>query len=147
MQEIDFEDKKTSISAATFKAFQKNVKDAFKNYKTGELTINQDVIKNGNLAYVSLTKDENNTVNLSLRWNVDSNNPIKANTDYRIAYLPQEFRPAVNFVYGGARAESPYGNATFVIAKEDGRIVITASQVSKIIAISATFKAQGGIEV
>lgn len=147
MQEIDFEDKKTSISAATFKAFQKNVKDAFKNYKTGELTINQEVVKGGNLAYVSLTKDENNTVNLSLRWNVDTNNPIKANTDYRIAYLPEEFRPDVNYIYGGARAEGPYGNATFVVAKEDGRIVITSSQASKIIAMSATFKAGGGIEV
>lgn len=147
MQEIDFENKKTSISAETFTAFQKNIKDAFKNYKTGELTINQDVIKNGNLTYVSLTKDENNTVNLSLRWNVDTNNPIKANTDYRIAYLPQEFRPSVDYVYGGARAESPYGNATFVVAKSDGRIVITSSQVSKIIALSCSFKAQGGIEV
>lgn len=147
MQKINFEDGVTSISAGTFNAFQNNIEDAFVNYKAGELTINQDVIKNGNLAYVSLTKDENNTVNLSLRWNIDSNNPIKANTDYRIAYLPQEFRPAVNYVYGGARAEKPYGNATFVIAQEDGRIVITASQVSSIIAMSATFKAQGGIQV
>lgn len=147
MQEIDFENKKTSISAETFAAFQKNIKDAFKNYKTGELTINQDVIKNGNLAYVSLTKDENNTVNLTLRWNIDASNPIVAGRDYRIAYLPQEFRPSVDYVYGGARAEKPYGNATFVVAKEDGRIVITASQVSSIIAMSATYKAQGGIQV
>ena len=36
MQEIDFEDKKTSLSAATFSAFQRNVKNAFKNYKIGQ---------------------------------------------------------------------------------------------------------------
>ena len=147
MQEIDFEDGKTSVSASTFMAFQKNIKDAFKNYKIGELTINQDVIKNGKLVYVSLTKDENNTVNLSLRWNVDANNPIKANTDYRIAYLPQEFRPEQDYIYGGARAEQVQGYATFVIAKDDGRIILTPFSSSKVLAMSATFKAQGGIQV
>lgn len=147
MQEIDFENKKTSISAETFMAFQNNIKNAFKNYKTGELTINQEVVQGGNLAYVSLTKDENNTVNLSLRWNVDTDNPVTIGNNYRIAYLPQEFRPAQDYIYGGARAEQSMGYATFVIAKDDGRIILTPFTNSKILAMSATFKAQGGIEV
>lgn len=147
MQEIDFDNKKTSLSAETFIAFQKNIKDAFKNYKIGELTINTDVIKNGYLTNVNLTKDENNTVNLSLLWNVDPDQTIKSGADYFVAYLPQEFRPEQNYVYGGARGEDANGPASFVIAKNDGRIVLTAFQNSNKIAMSCSFKAQGGIEV
>lgn len=147
MQEIDFEDKKTSLSAATFSAFQRNVKKAFKNYKIGQLILNTDVIKNGSLSYVNLSKDENNTVNLSLCWNIDNNNPIAAGVDYFVAYLPQEFRPAQEFVYGGCRAEQPYGPASFVISANDGRIVLTASQVSKKLAMNCSYKAMGGTEV
>lgn len=145
MQEIDFEDKKTSLSAATFSAFQKNVKDAFHNYKTGELTINTEVIQGGNLSSITLSKDESNTVQLSLIW--DSSFNLTPGQDYWIAFLPQEFRPANGFIYGGCRAEQPYGPASFVVSNDDGRIVITASQASKMIAMSCSYKAVGGIEV
>lgn len=147
MQEIDFENGKTSISAETFKAFQTNVKNAFKNYQIGELTINTEIVKNGSLTNVNLTKDENNTVNLSLLWNVDPDMTISSGADYYVAYLPQEFRPEQNYVYGGARGEDANGPASFVVAKNDGRIVLTAFQNSNKIAMSCSFKAQGGIEV
>ena len=145
MQEINFEDKKTSLSAATFSAFQKNVKDAFHNYKTGELTINTEVIQGGNLSSITLSKDESNTVQLSLIW--DSSFNLTPGQDYWIAFLPQEFRPANGFIYGGCRAEQPYGPASFVVSNDDGRIVITASQASKKLAMSCSYKAVGGIEV
>ena len=145
MQEIDFEDKKTSLSAATFSAFQKNVADAFHNYKIGELIVNTDVIQNGNLSSVLLTKDETDTVQLSFIWN--SSFPLNPGQDYFIVYLPQEFRPANGYVYGGCRAEQPYGPASFVVCDDDGRVVITASQASQKIAMSCSYKATGGTEV
>ena len=145
MQEINFEDKKTSLSAATFSAFQKNVKDAFHNYKIGELIINTDVIQNGNLSSVLLTKDETDTVQLSFSWNSSFN--LNPGQDYYIAYLPQEFRPANGYIYGGCRAEQPYGPASFVVCDDDGRVVITASQASQKIAMSCSYKATGGTEV
>ena len=145
MQEIDFEDKKTSLSAATFSAFQKNVADAFHNYKIGELIVNTDVIQNGNLSSVLLTKDETDTVQLSFIWN--SSFPLNPGQDYSIVYLPQEFRPANGYVYGGCRAEQPYGPASFVVCNDDGRVVITASQASKKLAMSCSYKAMGGTEV
>lgn len=145
MQEIDFEDKKTSLSAATFSAFQKNVKDAFHNYKTGELTINTEVIQGGNLSSITLSKDESNTVQLSFVW--DSSFELNPGWDYAIVYLPQEFRPANGYIYGGCRAEQPYGPASFVVCNDDGRVVITASQASKKLAMSCSYKAMGGTEV
>ena len=145
MQEIDFKDKKTSLSAATFSAFQKNIADAFHNYKIGELIINTDVIQNGNLSSVLLTKDETDTVQLSFSWNSSFN--LNPGQDYYIAYFPQEFRPLAGYVYGGCRAEQPYGPASFVVCNDDGRIVLTASQASKTVAMSVSYKAVGGIEV
>lgn len=145
MQEIDFKNKKTSLSAATFSAFQKNIADAFHNYKIGELIINTDVIQNGNLSSVLLTKDETDTVQLSFSWNSSFN--LNPGQDYYIAYLPQEFRPLAGYVYGGCRAEQPYGPASFVVCNDDGRVVITASQASKKLAMSCSYKAMGGTEV
>lgn len=145
MQEIDFEDGKTSISAATFNAFQKNIKDAFIDYKVGKLIINTDVVKDGTISYVSVSKDESNTVQLNLTWSSSFN--LQAGKDYIIAYLPQEFRPKVDYIYGGCRAEKPIGVATFVIAQEDGRIVVTANQASTIVALSTSYKAEGGNQV
>ena len=144
MQEIDFNER-TSLSPATFKAFQKNVKDAFHNYKVGELIINTDVIKSGYIDSVTLSKDETDTVQLSFIWN--SSFALTPNQDYTIVYLPQEFRPANGYIYGGCRAEQPYGPASFVACNDDGRVVITASQASKKIAMSCSYKASGGIEV
>lgn len=145
MQEIDFEDKKTSLSAATFSAFQKNVKDAFHNYKTGELTINTDLIKAGYIDSITLTKDETDTVQLSFIWN--SSFALNPGQDYNIVYLPQEFRPANGYIYGGCRGEQPYGPASFVVCNDDGRVVITTSQASTKIAMSCSYKAQGGSEI
>lgn len=145
MQEIDFEDEKTSLSAATFKAFQKNVADAFHNYKIGELIINTEIIQNGSISNVLLTKDETDTVQLSFVW--DSSFELNPGWDYAIVYLPQEFRPANGYIYGGCRAEQPYGPASFVVCDDDGRVVITASQASKKLAMSCSYKAVGGTEV
>ena len=145
MQEIDFEDKKTSLSAATFSAFQNNIKNAFHNYKTGELIINTDLIKAGYIDSITLTKDETDTVQLSFIWN--SSFALNPGKDYNIVYLPQEFRPANGNIYGGCRAEQPYGSASFVVCNDDGRVVITASQASKKLAMSCSYKASGGIKV
>lgn len=144
MQEINFEDKKTSLSAATFKAFQNNIKNAFHNYKIGELIVNTDIIQNGSISNVTLTKDETDTVQLNFVWN--SSFALNPNHDYFIVYLPQEFRPKDDYVYGGCRAENPYGPASFVVCKSDGRVVITVSQASKMVAMSCSYKAAGGIE-
>lgn len=144
MQEISF-DEKTSLSPATFKAFQKNISNAFHNYKIGELIINNDVIQNGSISNVLLTKDETDTVQLSFVW--DSSFELNPGWDYAIVYLPQEFRPANGYIYGGCRAEQPYGPASFVVCNDDGRVVITASQASKKLAMSCSYKAMGGTEV
>lgn len=144
MQEIDFNER-TSLSPATFKAFQKNVKDAFHNYKVGELIINTGVIKSGYIDSVTLSKDETDTVQLSFIWN--SSFALNPGQDYNIVYLPQEFRPANGYIYGGCRGEQPYGPASFVVCNDDGRIVLTASQASKTVAMSVSYKAVGGTEV
>ena len=145
MQEIDFENEKTSLSAETFKAFQKNIADAFHNYKIGELIINTEIIQNGSISNVLLTKDETDTVQLSFVW--DSSFELNPGWDYAIVHLPQEFRPANGYIYGGCRAEQPYGPASFVVCDDDGRVVITASQASKKLAMSCSYKAVGGTEI
>lgn len=141
MELIEFKNNETSVSAEVFLAFQDNVKNALTNYKTGEFEITE-----GYAVYeIVLTKDENNTVNLSLIW--EPSQDIVPGWDYTVGHLPQEFRPKQGYIYGGARGENPYGPASFVVCDDDGRVVITASQNSKKIAMSCTYKAIGGEEI
>ena len=138
MELIEFKNGETSVSAEVFLAFQDNIKKALVNYKEGELQINNSYF----LENVSLTKDENNTVNLSFSWEPPSD--IKTNQDYIVGYLPQEFRPHVPYIYGGARGEYPYCSPTFVIARDDGRVILNTPQKCALLAMSCSFKASGG---
>lgn len=138
MELIEFKNGETSVSAEVFSAFQNNIKKALVNYKEGELQITNSY----NVHDISLSKDENNTVNLNLIWEPPSN--IEINKDYIIGYLPQEFRPRVSYIYGGARGENPFCSPTFVIARNDGRIIFTTPQKCALLALSCSFKADGG---
>ncbi|MFR1680492.1 MAG: hypothetical protein ACLSV8_04545 [Clostridia bacterium] len=149
MQEINFEDGKTSLSGATFNAFQNNIKNAFHNYKTGEIAINSDVVKDGSIYDVVLTKDESGIVTFALRW--ESTFDLNAGWDYKIGYLPQEFRPQAVHLSGGCRGEQPTNPATYVLVgaeggADDGRIIVSPSQKCRWIMLCATYKALGGIE-